>query len=228
MRGFGIGWAILVSIVVCLKPAPALGLDVEPADVSQCLRRASAMGADARGALESALRVFGLEPVEGRWMRLACRIGNPPVPAAEKPARRAGRDADVQWALAAEGVSVWLKGIGARASGAGEGVPALRSGDLAVFTGESWYPGASPGSGPEGDVIRLTTVWDRSEAARRFARSVEGALRGAAPALDRVRDWRVRVAAESVEVELLARSAAEVEPIGDDPWGDVEFGRSEP
>ena len=186
------------------------------------------MDPDAREALEAALRVFGLEAVEGRWMRLACRIGHhPPIAGPDEPARRAGREADVRWLLVAEGVSGWLEGIGPSESGVAGVTRAFRSGALEVFTGAGWYPGAPAGRGPRGDVIRLRTVWERPGSARRFARTVEDALRGAAPALDRVRDWRLRVAAESVEVELLARPAAEVEPIGDDPWGDVEFGRSE-
>jgi hypothetical protein len=132
----------------------------------------------------------------------------------------------VHWELGSEGVSRWLAALHDGDRRPPEAVDSLRSADLSVFTGAGWYAGA-PADGPQGDVIRVRTLWDGDEGGRRFARTVETALRGTAPALDRVRDWRVRAAGESVEVELLARPAAEVEPIGDDPWGDVEFGRNE-
>jgi hypothetical protein len=99
---------------------------------------------------------------------------------------------------------------------------------MALYREVSWYPGAEDGQGPEGDVLRVHTEWGDEDAAGRFARAVERGLRGGATALDRLRDWRLRAGGRRVSVELLAEQPMEVTPLEEDPWEDVEFGRSAP
>jgi hypothetical protein len=132
------------------------------------------------------------------------------------------------WKLLPEGLAAWLVAVGEPPGRASELSAGLRSGRILLHRESPWYPGAGTDEGPRGDVLQIRTEWRDGPGGGRFASAVEAALRGDAPALDRLRDWRLRSGGERVSIELLAEEPVEITPLGADPWDDVEFERSEP
>lgn len=198
------------------------------ADASACLRRAAAMEDATAGALERMLAPAGLEAREGRWLRLACRIGRPSDSPQQRP-ERDGRPAHLRWVLERRGFDLWMEALGADARTDPQALARrFEEGELALFRESPWWPGADPDGESFGDIVTVRTEWSDSEAAREFAALSERAIRAADSSLQRVRQWRLRVTGETVEIELLARKPVEVEPIGEDPWSDVEFGKEGP
>jgi hypothetical protein len=196
------------------------------AGAGTCEDHVARLAEEQRADLLRMLEVLGVSEPRDAGPSIACRMGGAspePVPGAA----RDGRPPDLTWRVDRAGLVAWLEVLSRPGAGAPRGEP-LRAGWMALYREVSWYPGAGDGQGPEGDVLRVHTEWRDRSAAARFARAVERGLRGGAPALDRLRDWRLRAGGHRVSVELLAERPMEVTPLEEDPWEDVEFGRSAP